>query len=504
MNVDIWTRDARTLATDALAVFVFEEETPASPELAPFDTALPGLLPTIFGTEMRGKVGDLVTLHVTSGLEAKRLFLVGAGAREKFDDRTLRQRSAQVARVAAKKGVTSLGIVLRDHFAPGPAATAILDGVITGLYDPALYRKPKEDATTITALTLCLTPSMSAAEATVRQGVDRGIILAEAVNFARTLAQEPSNKLTPAEMARRAQAMAECEGLACTIFNRDQMAEMGMGALLAVGQGSAQEPQLIRLSYRPAGMNGDQGVRLAVVGKGITFDTGGICIKPRDAMWEMKYDMSGGAAVIGAMQAIARIKPPIAVDGYVAAAENMPSSTSYKPGDVLHSYDGKTIEVIDTDAEGRLVLCDALAYARKDGGATHIVDLATLTGAVMVALGQERAGLMGTDPAFIESVKQAAAAAGEKVWHLPLDEEYGELMKSDIADIKNLGNRYAGSITAAWFLREFVADVPWVHLDIAGVAWLDGDKPDLAKGPTGFGVRTVVQLAEQMAATQMN
>jgi len=214
--------------------------------------------------------------------------------------------------------------------------------------------------------------------------------------------------------------------------------------------------------------------------------------------------MSGGAAVIAAMQAIARLKPPIAVDGYVAAAENMPSATSYKPGDVLHSYDGKTIEVIDTDAEGRLVMCDALAYARKDGKATHIVDLATLTGAVMVALGQERAGLMGTDPAFIESVKQAAAAAGEKVWQLPLDEEYGELMKSDIADIKNLGNRYAGSITAAWFLREFVEDVPWVHLDIAGVAWVDSDKPDMAKGPTGFGVRTIVQLAEQMAACQIS
>ncbi len=504
MNVDIWTRDARTLATDAVAVFVFEEETPASPELTPFDAALPGLLSGVFGTEMRGKVGDLVTLHATSGLEAKRLFLVGAGAREKFDYRALRQRSAQVARVAAKKGVTSLGIVLRDHLDPVPSAAAITDGVITGLYDPALYRKPKEDTTTITSLTLCLPPAMSAAETAVRQGADRGITLAEAVNFARTLAQEPSNKLTPAEMARRAQAMAEREGLDCTIFGRDRMAEMGMGALLAVGQGSAQEPQLIRLSYRPAGTNGDQRPRLAVVGKGITFDTGGICIKPRDAMWEMKYDMSGGAAVIGAMQAIARLKPPLAVDGYVAAAENMPSATSYKPGDVLHSYDGKTIEVIDTDAEGRLVLCDALAYARKDGGATHILDLATLTGAVMVALGQERAGLMGTDPTFIESVKQAAAAAGEKVWPLPLDEEYGELMKSDIADIKNLGNRYAGAITAAWFLREFVEDVPWVHLDIAGVAWLDSDKPDMAKGPTGFGVRTVVQLAEQMAAAQVN
>lgn len=497
MKFDIWTRDARTLTADALAVFVFEEDTLGTPALAVFDEVLPGLLPNVLGTEMRGKTGEAVTLHIAGGLEAKRLLLIGAGPAAEFDLRTLRRCGAHAARVAAKKGVATLALVLRGDFDPAQATAALADGVLTGLYDPALYRKPKEEAKNIENVILCVEPH---AEAAAQQGVNRGVALAEAVNFARTLAQEPSNKLTPVEMARRAQAMAEREGLACTVFGREQMAAMGMGALLAVGQGSAQEPQLIRLSYRPAANNGDERVRLAFVGKGITFDTGGICIKPRDAMWEMKYDMSGGAAVIGAMQAVARLKPSIAVDGYVAAAENMPSAASYKPGDVLHAYSGKTIEVIDTDAEGRLVLCDALAYARKDGGATHIVDLATLTGAVMVALGQERAGLMGVDPTWTETVKAAAAAAGEKVWQLPLDEEYGELMKSDIADIKNLGNRYAGSITAAWFLREFVEDTPWVHLDIAGVAWLDGDKPDMAKGPTGFGVRTLVQLVEQMAA----
>ncbi|QUW03105.1 leucyl aminopeptidase [Chloracidobacterium validum] len=496
MNFETWTRDPRTVSADALAVFVFEEDSLTSPALSPFDEALPDLLSSVFGTEIRGKVGEVAVIHTPNGLSAKRLILIGAGPSAQFNARALRQRSAQAARVTVKKGLTTLAIALRGELEPAVAAAAAADGILTGLYDPALYRKPKDDVKTIETVTLCIAPSD---EAAVRPGIDRGVILGEAVNFARTLAQEPSNKLTPLEMARRAQAMAEREGLTCSVFGRDQLTELGMGALLAVGQGSAQEPQLIRLSYRPAAEAAPGDIRLALVGKGITFDTGGICIKPRDAMWEMKYDMSGGAAVIGAMQAIARLKPPIAVDGYVAAAENMPSATSYKPGDVLHAYSGKTIEVIDTDAEGRLVLCDALAYARKDGGATHIVDLATLTGAVMVALGQERAGLMGTEPAFIESVAQAASAAGEKVWQLPLDEEYGELMKSDIADIKNLGNRYAGSITAAWFLREFVEDTPWVHLDIAGVAWLDGDKADLAKGPTGFGVRTIVQLAEQMA-----
>ncbi len=496
MKFDVWTRDARTLAADALVLFVFEEDTLNTPPLDGFNEALPGLLPNVMGREMRGKMGETVTLHLAGGVEAKRLLLVGAGPAADFDLRALRRCSAQAARVATKKGVTTLGIVPRSPFELAHAA-AVADGVLTGVYDPALYRKPKEDTKHIDSVTLCVEPQLAEV---VQAGINRGVTLAEAVNFARTLAQEPSNKLTPVEMARRAQAMAEQEGLTCLVLGRAAMMELGMGALLAVGQGSAQEPQLIRLSYRPAGSTADGHMRLALVGKGITFDTGGICLKPRDAMWEMKYDMSGGAAVIGAMQAIARLKPPIAVDGYVAAAENMPSAASYKPGDVLHAYNGKTIEVIDTDAEGRLVLCDALAYARKDGGATHIVDLATLTGAVMVALGQERAGLMGTDTAWIESVKAAAAAAGEKVWQLPLDEEYGELMKSDIADIKNLGNRYAGSITAAWFLREFVEDTPWVHLDIAGVAWLDADKPDLAKGPTGFGVRTLVQLVEQMSA----
>lgn len=269
-----------------------------------------------------------------------------------------------------------------------------------------------------------------------------------------------------------------------------------MGAILGVAAGSDEPPQLIVMRHRPASGRSDH--RLALIGKGITFDSGGICIKPRDAMWEMKYDMSGGAAVVGAMQALAQLKPDIEVLGIVAASENLPSGKAYKPGDVLHSYDGMTIEVIDTDAEGRLVLSDAIAHARALG-ATHIVDLATLTGAVLVALGVERAGMMGTSRELMNDLLVSSHEAGEKLWELPLDEEYGELIKSDIADIKNLGGRFAGSITAGYFLREFAHDTPWVHLDIAGTAWLEDEQPEMAKGPSGFGVRTITHLACLMA-----
>jgi leucyl aminopeptidase len=498
MNIHIHTQSVQTAAADVLVVPVFEGESAESDELRALNQATAGLIADVLASgEIKGKSGDVAFLHAPGGVAARRTLLIGAGPQAEFSVRALRQRIGQAARVALKKGNASLAVMLRGGFPAAEAAAAAVEGVKLGVYDPAIYRKRETEAKFLTDVTLCV----SASEADdAQRGVAEGDIIAEATNFSRTLSVEPGNKVTPREMARRAREMAEKFGLECVVFGREKMQELGMGALLGVGQGSDEEPQLIHLRYRPASGTSKNDIRLAIVGKGITFDTGGICIKSRDAMWEMKYDMSGGAATLGAMQAIAQLKPEIEVNAYVAAAENMPSGKSYKPGDVLHSYDGKTIEVIDTDAEGRLVLCDALAYARKDGAATHIIDLATLTGAVMVALGHERAGLMGTNPDFIGEVKCAAEAAGEKVWQLPLDEEYGELMKSDIADIKNLGNRYAGSITAGWFLREFVGDVPWVHLDIAGTAWLDGEQPEMAKGPTGFGVRTLVHLVKHLSA----
>ena len=270
------------------------------------------------------------------------------------------------------------------------------------------------------------------------------------------------------------------------------MTELGMGSLLGVALGSAEPPALIEIHYRPEGAAGQ--AHLGLVGKGVTFDTGGISIKPADGMEKMKYDMAGGAAMIGVMRALAQLKPPIPVSAFIPAVENMPGSRAQRPGDIVTAMSGKTIEVINTDAEGRLILADALTYARRQG-CTHLVDAATLTGAIVVALGHINVGLFANDDAMRDRVLQASKAAGERMWAMPLEDEYKEYLKSAFADLANVGGRWGGAITAAWFLKEFAEDTPWVHLDIAGTAWLDEAKPFLAKGPTGVPVRTLVRLA---------
>ncbi|MBX7218801.1 MAG: leucyl aminopeptidase [Blastocatellia bacterium] len=495
MNIHILS-DIQQTAADVLIVPVFEFEAATSDGLKAFDEAVSGALSDVLGTdEMHGTAGDLVFLHSAGTLAAKRLLLVGVGEESAFSTRRMRQRVGQAARVAARKGVTSLAVAMRGNLPADAAASAIVEGVMLGLFDPAIYRKKDENAKQVESLTICV--NAEAVEAAER-GASQGRILAEGTNFSRTLSVEPSNKITPTTLAENAQRMCEANGLSISVLGPEEMRAKGMGALLGVGQGSDEPPRLIVMHYKPENPTSDK--RLAFVGKGITFDTGGICIKGRENMWEMKYDMSGGAAVVGAMQAISQLKPGVEVFGVVAAAENMPSGKSYKPGDVLHSYDGQTIEVIDTDAEGRLVLSDAIAYARQDLQATHIVDLATLTGAVMIALGTERAGLMGTDRDLIAAVQAAGDIAGERYWELPLDPDYREQIKSDIADIKNLGGRFAGSITAGYFLREFAHDTPFVHLDIAGTAWLEDEAAEMAKGASGFGVRTIAHVALNMAA----
>jgi leucyl aminopeptidase len=281
-------------------------------------------------------------------------------------------------------------------------------------------------------------------------------------------------------------------GLQCEVLDQDKMKELGMGALLGVGQGSSHPPFLIVLRYQPARTSGDD--HLALVGKGVTFDTGGISIKPAENMDKMKYDMAGGAAVIGAMRAIAQLKPSIPVTGYIPTVENMLSGHALRPGDILTSFSGKTIEVLNTDAEGRHILADALTYANRSG-ATHIIDAATLTGAINVALGQHNIGAFTNNEALLERFKAAAQVAGEKAWQLPLEEEYKDYLKSAFADLPNVGGRAAGSITAAWFLKEFADPTPWVHLDIASTAWLDDGKPWISKGPSGVAVRAFTELA---------
>jgi leucyl aminopeptidase len=336
-----------------------------------------------------------------------------------------------------------------------------------------------------------------AREPDVRRGVERGAIVADAMNFARDLGNEPGDKMTPRILADRATESAKELGLGIEVLDEQRLKELGMGALLGVARGSEEPARLIVLEYQPATAADDE--VLAFVGKGITFDTGGISIKPREGMEWMKYDMCGGAAVLGAMRAVAKLKPNRRVLGLVAAAENMPSGKAIKPGDVLRSYSGKTIEVLNTDAEGRLVLSDALTYAIEKG-ATRIVDLATLTGACVIALGHVYAGLMSNDQTWADAVLKAAGDSREKIWQLPLDKAYRELIRSDIADIKNLGGRTAGTITAGYFLREFVGSTPWVHLDIAGTAWVEDDRPDIARGATGFGVPTLVELVSPAGA----
>jgi leucyl aminopeptidase len=331
-----------------------------------------------------------------------------------------------------------------------------------------------------------------------------GVIVGESQNFARSLVNEPGNKLTPAILGQRAGQMAEAVGLSWRNFSTDTLHELKMGAFWSVSQGSAEPPALIVMRYEPQGVT--EGPVLGLVGKGITFDSGGISIKPSDNMEKMKYDMAGGAAMIGAMRAIALLKPKVRVIAIVCAAENMPSGTAQKPGDLQTAMPlspekpGKTIEIINTDAEGRLVLADGLTYARRLG-ATHLIDAATLTGACVVALGYVNAGAFSNDDATYAKFEAALATSGEKFWRLPLGEEYAELIKSDIGDIKNTGGRWGGAITAAEFLKVFVEDTPWIHLDIAGMAWVEDSKPYIAKGPSGVAVRSILEWVRSYQAS---
>ncbi len=330
--------------------------------------------------------------------------------------------------------------------------------------------------------------------------IARGEAIGEAINLARELANEPGNRMTPRLLAECARQMAESAGLECDIIDENRARELKMEAFLAVAQGSAEPPRMIVLRYRGVGARPGAPV-LGLVGKGITFDTGGISIKPADGMEKMKYDMSGGAGMIAVMRALARLRPALEVIAVIPAAENMPGGRAQKPGDVQIAMSGKSIEVLNTDAEGRMVLADGLTYARQLG-ATHLLDAATLTGAVAVALGTVNAGVFANDDAFYADFESARARAGEKMWRLPLDEEYADQIQGTVGDLLNTGGRWGGAITAAEFLHAFAETTPWIHLDIAGLAWLDEGKPWMPKGPSGVGVATLVELALLWAERQ--
>jgi leucyl aminopeptidase len=399
----------------------------------------------------------------------------------------VRKAAGAAVRFAKPRKLRELTIAIPEGLDAAAGTRAVVEGAYVGDFDPDIYRSDRKDQS-IEQLNVI---AVGAKESAVESGLREGVILGEAQNFTRSLVNEPSNVLTPTVLGERAAEMCRQYGLKCEVYGADKLKELKMGAFWGVTKGSAEPPALIVMTYEPA--KAPATPVLGLVGKGITFDTGGISIKGADGMEKMKYDMAGGAAMIGAMQAIAQLKPAVRVIGIVCAAENMPSGTAMKPGDVQIAMSGKSIEIINTDAEGRLVLADGLAYARQLG-ATHLIDAATLTGAVVVALGVINAGAFSNDDETYRHFTDALQASGERFWRLPVEDDYRDQMKSNIADIMNTGgSRNGGAISAAMFLKEFAEDTPWIHLDIAGLAWIDDAKPWMAKGPSGVAVRSITE-----------
>ena len=479
MDIRLEPKKLGEVDSDALVVIGFDGTPP--------DVAAADQIKELYDSgEFSGKALEIAILHRAGVLKAKRLVLAGGGKRDKFDAAELRKLTGAMVRALKSKGIHSITLALDDSFRSDDFAAAAVEGAVLADLENDRYKTdPKKNEKRVDSFSV-LGGSQAA--------IDRGRVLAEAQNFTRDLANEPANVLTPTLLAERAKQMASEFGLECEILDQDRMRQLGMGALLGVSQGSAEPPALIVIRYQPAKAPTSKD-HLGLIGKGVTFDTGGISIKPSEGMEKMRYDMAGGAAVLGAMRAIAQIKPSIPVTALVPTVENMPGSKAQRPGDIVTSLSGKTVEVLNTDAEGRLILIDALTYAQRLG-CTHLVDAATLTGAIVVALGAVNVGAFTNDDAFLQKLLKAARAEGEKTWEMPMDEEYKELLKSSFADLHNIGGRSGGSITAAWFIRDFVDETPWIHLDIAGTAWLDESKPYMAKGATGVGLRTFVRLAE--------
>ena len=490
------------IKTELLAVLAADNQTAkgpdakAEPQLLTSDAAIIAAAAAVLaGGEFKAGANETLLLHAPAGLAAKRLLIVGLGKLAKIKVSSVRNAAGTAVRFAKPRGLKDLAFALpeADPLPAAACARAAVEGAFVGDFDPDTYRSDRKDQS---LASFTVAAPAAADKQSLQAAFDEGVIVGESQNFVRSMVNEPGNKLTPTVLGERAAAMAKEVGLECNVYSTEKLHELKMGAFWSVSQGSAEPPALIVLRYEPAGVA--DGPVLGLVGKGITFDTGGISIKPSDKMEEMKTDMAGGAAMLGAMRAIALLKPKVRVIAVICAAENMPSGTAQKPGDVQTAMPfspdkpGKTIEVINTDAEGRLVLADGLTYARQLG-ATHLIDAATLTGACVVALGHVNAGAFSNDEDSWARFYAALDLSGEKFWRLPLGEEYAEMIKSDIGDIKNTGGRWGGAITAAEFLKVFVEDTPWIHLDIAGLAWAEDSKPYIAKGPSGVGVRSILE-----------
>jgi leucyl aminopeptidase len=434
-----------------------------------------------------------------SGWKSARVALVGAGKRADFDTERLRRVATAAALGARQRRVARLALLIRGGLPAAAAVQATAEGLGLARFNIDRYKGGEKNGPPPEEIVIAVSGGNTAE---LEPAMERGRILAECCNAARDLCNEPSNVLTPREFADRASKIAADTQLAVEVLDEQALERLNMGLLLGVGRGSVEPPRVIVLTHTPRGSassSGSDAPVLGLIGKGITFDTGGISIKPADGMERMKTDMSGGAAVIGAMRAISLLNAPVKVIGVIPAAENMPGGRAIKPGDVLTGAGGKTVEVINTDAEGRLVLGDGLWYARELG-ATHLVDVATLTGACVVALGKIASGLFGQPDQWVDVVKRTSQVAGDRCWPMPLYDEYAEQLKSEIADLTNTGGRPAGACTAAMFLKEFAGGLPWAHLDIAGTAWAEDNKPWQPKGPTGVAVRTLAELAFTSAA----
>ncbi len=494
MKIDVSAGDITTTQVDGIMVSLCEDSEPlgvSRSAVVAVDNLLGGAIGALLDAKgVKGKPNEVTLLHSLGRLPARLVAVCGLGRQSEVTLDRVRDATAEGCRALRRLGCQSIGTTVLGSGSVGldarACAQAIAEGAVLGLYIFTKYKPPEGPDVERVRIVVRDVSDVG----TLSQAVDIGVVLAEATNYARDMVNEPANYMTPSRMAQMAQDLAATLDLRATVLDKDDMVSLGMGALLGVAQGSAEPPKFIRLDYQG---DGAEAHRTALIGKAITFDSGGISIKPSEGLAEMKDDMAGGAAVIAAMSALARLQTNAAVTALVPATENLPGGRAFRPGDVLKSMSGKTIEIMSTDAEGRLVLADAITYAINEA-MSPLVDVATLTGACRVALGTSYSGVFSNNEDVAARFLRAATGTGERMWRMPLADEYRELNKSQIADIKNTGNRYGGAITAALFISEFAGSTPWLHADIAGTAHSTKDSGVVVKGATGVPVRTLCEF----------
>jgi leucyl aminopeptidase len=480
MNITIKNIRGEECACDAL-ICLFSEG--GSEELKKMPKAMASLIRQVVSKEFSGKQNEVFLMKAPDSVKPERLLLVGLGKRDQISSEKIRQAGGKAATYLRSMGVRKAALSTDFLYSLKISPAEFVEGALLGLYTYKRYKKD-EDKKSLDSLSL-----LAKSSGELIKGLKRANAVTSAVCFARDLVNTPANDMTPTEIAKAASSLRN-KKLSVRVLGRNDAKKLGMGSFLAVAKGSKEEPRFIVLDYK-----GATGAPVVLIGKSITFDSGGISLKPSEGMEKMKYDMAGGAAVLGVLKAASVLQLPVHIVGILPATENLPGGSATKPGDVVKSLSGKTIEIINTDAEGRLVVADAIAYAKRMKPKA-IIDIATLTGACLMAFGNEAIAMMGNDRKLLEALKKSGENTFERVWEMPLFEEYKEYLKSDIADIKNIGGRNGGLVTAAYFLYEFAGDTPWVHLDIAGTAWTEKDKPYVPKGATGIGMRLIYAIIE--------